>query len=210
MAFTSPGLLTWLITYIWYRSVAGGMRSQNNRDWRRPLTSSVQPSTYPNHAHWPRPSVPHLHVSWTSSGMVTPPAFLDSLCQHVTTLSEKNFFLILILILMSSKHNLKCRHLLTRKIKRKKNTNQCRKVCYWGHYLNAVHLFKYKATNMIKGMQYLSYEERMRGLDSFILKRIMLRRILSMCLNWLMGRVKMELGSSHWCQITGWEVRVQV
>jgi len=61
MAFTSPGLLTWLITYIWYRSAAGGMRSQNNRDWRRPLTSSVQPLTYPNHAHWPRPSVPHLH-----------------------------------------------------------------------------------------------------------------------------------------------------
>ena len=32
----------------------------------------VQPSAHPQHAHWPRPSVPHLHVSWTPPGTVTP------------------------------------------------------------------------------------------------------------------------------------------
>jgi len=33
----------------------------------------VQPSAHPHHAHWPRPSVPHLRGSWTPPGMVTAP-----------------------------------------------------------------------------------------------------------------------------------------
>ena len=40
----------------------------NHYGWKRPLRSSVQPSAHPHHAHWPRPSVPHLHVSWMPPG----------------------------------------------------------------------------------------------------------------------------------------------
>jgi len=36
--------------------------SQNHEGQKRPLRSS---SPTPSHPHWPRPSVPHLHSSWT-------------------------------------------------------------------------------------------------------------------------------------------------
>jgi len=67
-----------------------GISPQNCRIIKvgKDLWDSLVPlSTYPHHAHWPCPSVPHPHGSWTPPGTMAPPP----LC---ATPSEKNFFLI--------------------------------------------------------------------------------------------------------------------
>jgi len=45
------------------------LQSQIHDGWKRPLRSSSPTISPPHHAHWPCPSVLHLHGSWTSPGM---------------------------------------------------------------------------------------------------------------------------------------------
>ena len=52
------------------------------------------PKSNPNpshHAHWPRPSVPHLYSSWPPPGIVTPP-LPGQLCHCITKKCQSSFF----------------------------------------------------------------------------------------------------------------------
>ena len=56
----------------------------------------IQPNHPPttNVAYWPYPSVPHLHVSWTPPGMVTPPPPWAVCATARPLFQRKNIFLL--------------------------------------------------------------------------------------------------------------------
>ena len=64
---TVPGTFSWQETCHSFYKIIDSLRLEKTSKITK---SNTNP---PNHAHWPCPSVPHLHGSWTPPGTVTPP-----------------------------------------------------------------------------------------------------------------------------------------
>jgi len=68
--------------------------SQNHSGWIRLPESSSPTPAHPHHAHWLCPSVPHLHSSGTTPGMMTPPSPWAACATASPLFLRRNYFLI--------------------------------------------------------------------------------------------------------------------
>jgi len=70
--------------------------------------------------------------------------------------------------------------------------------------MNILSRLQGRATKVIKALEYLSYEERLRELGLFSLEKRRLRGVFSMLINTCRkGAKRMDPGSFQWCPVTG-------